>query len=191
MDNNDIRYTKALENIREVRKQRTADVRAEKVALEALKADGEKARKIRRSLQELRNRIETKKQEAVNVDEELNRVSREINSLLEVFRKAEVIESQIKQLDHQRGVIEQNMAEIGSGLTDRSETDEELQRMLDDLNMRTRSDEETFGDLEIDKHRVERHIQVARDAISAKHTAIGRLEAAADVRALKYLSYST
>lgn len=171
-----------MENIKEVRKQRAADVRAEKVALEALKADGEKARKIRRSLQDLRNRIETKKEEASAVDEELNRVSHEINTLLEVFRRAEAIENQIKQLDHQRGVIQQNMTEISSSLTERSESDEELQRMLGELSMRTRTDEEAFADLDIEKGRYERHIQTARDAISAKHTAIGRLEAAAEVK---------
>ncbi|KAI7851925.1 AAA domain-containing protein [Circinella umbellata] len=174
------RYTKALATIKDNRKELTQENKVETVALSALKNDTEKARKITRILSDLKTRVINKKQQAAEIDEELDETTSEINSLLEKYREAEKIEGQIRQLIHEEKIARENMNELGKNLTERSETDEELQMLLDSISGQAQKDDETRQDLEFEAKRVDRQLNTARETISSKLTTMGRLEAAAE-----------
>ena len=152
----------------------------ETVALAALKNDTEKARKITRTLSDLKRRVIDKKQHAAEIDEDLDETTHQINSLLEKYREAEEIEGQIRQLIHEEKIARENMNEIAKDLTERSETDEELQALLDSISDQAQKDDETRQDLEFEAKRVDRQLNTTRETISSKLTSMGRLEAAAE-----------
>lgn len=177
MDN---RYTKALTKIKDDRKAKAQDIRVDKVAVTGLKADIEKAHKIKRALDEMRNRTNVKRDEVKDLDEQLDETTAEINSLLEKYREAEQVQNQIVQLEHRRSGLVESMNEISKGLTARNETDGELKDMLTALNREVEQDEEVRQDIEHEKTRLQRQVQGTRDAISSKLTSMGRLQAAAE-----------
>ncbi|KAI9246882.1 hypothetical protein BDA99DRAFT_259122 [Phascolomyces articulosus] len=175
------RYTKALATIKDNRKELTQENKVETVALAALKNDTEKARKITRVLSDLKTRVEAKKEEASQIDQELDETTHQINTLLEKYREAEAIESQIRQLMHEEKVARDNMAEVEKDLAERTESDDQLRELLATISVQARTDEETRQDLEFEAKRTDRQLNTAREAISSKLTTMGRLEAAAEV----------
>lgn len=181
-----VRWTKALDGIKDIRKERAQHVRVEKVALDALKSDLEKSKKIRSSLTELRGCIDEKRRTAADIDDKLNRVTHELNSLLELYRKAEAIQSRISQIENQKEIILGNIADLSQNITERTESDEQLRELLASVQRRAQTDEEKREDLEFEKTRLDRLIQNNRDAISAKLTSLGRLQATAEVNRVAY-----
>ncbi|KAI9320740.1 AAA domain-containing protein [Dichotomocladium elegans] len=174
------KYTKALAKIKDDRKEKAADIRVDKVQVTTLKSDVDKAQKIQRSLGELRNRTDAKREEAKQLDGELDETTQQINSLLEKFRQAEKVSNEISQLKHRKSTLQETIDEIGKNIQDRQETDEELKTLLAALSSEVEKDEEIRRDNEYECLRIEQHIQSTRDAIASKLTSIGRLQAASE-----------
>lgn len=175
------RYTKALESIRDIRKKHAQDIRVERATLDALKSNTEKARRLRHTLRELEQRAASQREVAAHVEQQLNQATSELNALLDVYQAAQEISGKISQVTHEKRIIESNMQEIQKTLTVRHESYDELKDMLDNLSKQTRNDEDTRKDYEFEQTRLERQLQSARDAISAKLTELGRLQAAQEV----------
>lgn len=169
-----------MTKIKDDRKTKAQDIRVDKVAVTGLKADIEKAHKIKRALDEMRNRTNVKREEVKDLDEQLDETTAEINSLLEKYREAEQVQNQVVQLEHRRSGLIESMDEISKGLTTRNESDEELKDMLTALEREVEQDEEVSQEIEFQKTRLQRQVQGTRDAISSKLTSMGRLQAAAE-----------
>ncbi|KAI8388332.1 uncharacterized protein BYT42DRAFT_491740 [Radiomyces spectabilis] len=174
------KYTKALDSIKDIRKKKAQEIRVDQVKLEQLKTDIEKAQRLRYNIDDLQKRMANKQEQIATVDQQLNETAHEIDSLLQVFQRAEAIESRLAQTQHQKKMLQDTMQDIAKNLTERHESDEEIRELLTQYQSRSNTDEEAKEDLMFEKSRIERQLQTARSAISEKLTAVGRLEAAAE-----------
>ncbi|KAG0182787.1 DNA repair protein rad50 [Apophysomyces sp. BC1034] len=174
------RYTKALQNMKELRKKRAEDVRVDQVTLDSITVDTKKAKKVKRTVEELENRMNTRRAEAERLEIQLEETAKEIKSLEGIYKQAEALESQLAQIEHERKVMDRNMEEMAKTLTERNESEDELRGLLKSLKERSLVDEEVKQDLEYELTRLKRKIQNGRDKIASMLTNVGRLQAEAD-----------
>ncbi|ORX46471.1 hypothetical protein DM01DRAFT_340876 [Hesseltinella vesiculosa] len=174
------KYTKALDSIKDIRKERVQDIRVDQVKLDGLKTDSSKAQRLRTTVTDLESQTAAKKQRIEDQEEQIHQVSQEIEQLLDTYQRAKSLDSKLAQLKHQKQIHQQNMRELKDGLTQRDESEEQLARLLEDQSKKSAADESTRQRLMDERQHLVSQLQKTRQSLTSKLTEIGRLQAAAD-----------
>ncbi|OCF37294.1 DNA repair protein RAD50 [Kwoniella heveanensis BCC8398] len=133
------KYTKALDNIKALRKERTAELKVDKEKLKFMKSDKDKAERVREELQDAINKENSKQTDLDKLKEELERIKvrnaefyNEAREFREIFEKSEALKDKEK-------MYEENRAHALNTMTVMTETTEELQHMFSNFDSHLRS----------------------------------------------------
>ncbi|GAC97185.1 DNA repair protein RAD50 [Pseudozyma hubeiensis SY62] len=122
------RYTKALDNIKSLRKDRTVQLKVDKAALEGLKVDKDRADTIKTKLTHLQADLAQKEAKLEDLNDEI-RVKTVQNSKFydEATRFREIV-SRAETLEEKERLHKENMEALQASMTPIKDTDEELQQ---------------------------------------------------------------
>jgi DNA repair protein RAD50 len=172
------RYQVALENIKDIRKESTQEIRVNTVRLEALKADAAKAKKVRSTLTQMNQQLMAKTETLQTIESKIERVDQDSQRLIEALRSVELTADQIQQIINKKDFYTSTMQSIESHITPRSESTEQLIELLRQHHIKEGKNQEEKSTIAQEKSQLERRLKQVQEALSQKHLVMGRLEAA-------------
>ncbi|CAG8803990.1 17531_t:CDS:2, partial [Racocetra persica] len=113
-------------------KKQAQKLREDKISLEQLRIEKERAAKIEERLNSDQARAEELQQKMVVLNEQKDKNSQEINELIETIRKLDDINSDLIIKNKERTAVEKQIEELSSTLSEMHESDEELVRIRQD-----------------------------------------------------------
>lgn len=171
------RYQGVLENIKVVRKEKTNEVNVGNARLEGLKADTLKAKKIRTTVTQMKQQLAAKSESLQTIETKLERVQNDSGKLEDLFRTLNLTADQIQQIINKRDFFQSTLNSLETHITPRSESTEELQRMLSNHRSSQTATNQKKNQINEDKSKLERQLNKARQDLAQKHTIMGRLDA--------------
>ncbi|KAI9302405.1 hypothetical protein BJ944DRAFT_242399 [Cunninghamella echinulata] len=176
------KYTKALDSIKEIKKERNQEIRVDHARLDSLKADTTKSRRLKTEVKELKKRSEHKKQQIENADQKIHDIANQMDQLLEVCHHYEEILNNIKQIEHQKQMYHDQINELQGSILEHQhhESDNELEQLLAIQSSKAIANEETRQRLINEKDQFEHQLGQLRNSVSSKLTEMGRLQASAE-----------
>lgn len=121
------KWTKAIDNIKVLRKDRTNDLKVAKAELEALKTDRDRSEQLKIKKTKLSETLEDKKKKLEELDDEIRRVTKENKQFYDSAVKFREIVSQAETLEDRRKLHQENRDSIQKSMKEMKETDDELQ----------------------------------------------------------------
>jgi DNA repair protein RAD50 len=182
------KYTKALVNIKDLRKSRTENLRVEMQKLQAMTSDKEKAAKIRKTVALMKNEMAKKGQSVADLDQQMHDVAAEIDSLLAKVQELQSLEAKLEQKVHQMQVTGENRDELAANMKMMSQSDTELERMKEQHQSRITADEEAKKHISEEQDELERQLKGYQQQVLNKMTELGKLQAEKDVGHCEYMS---
>jgi DNA repair protein RAD50 len=179
------KYTKALTNIKDLRKYRTENLRVDNQKLQSAASDKEKAAKIRKTLALMNNQMTKKREEVTEVDQKMHDVSSEIDSLLLKVQEFQSLDNRLNQKIHQMQVTGENRDELASNMTMMTQSDRELERMREQHQSRISADEEARQVIKAEQAELELQLKQYQQQVLAKVAELGKLEAEKTVSSLQ------
>ncbi|EPB90372.1 hypothetical protein HMPREF1544_02738 [Mucor circinelloides 1006PhL] len=174
------RFTAALDNIKEIRKEAAADIKMGNVQLEALQNDTKKAKRVRSNLTELNQQMAAKNETLQTIETKLAQIEAEINRLTASLSDNQEAHDKIRQLMNQRDFFESTMRSIEAHIEPREESTEQLQHLLQEHRIKEDKNQEEKSTVTLEKSKLERQLKRIQDELSQKQVAMGRLDAARD-----------
>ncbi|KAI8898254.1 hypothetical protein BC833DRAFT_620511 [Globomyces pollinis-pini] len=127
------RYTKALDNIKHIRKKQAIDIKVDQTQLESDRIDKERAAKLRVELSKTETSIQ-KGQERINELDGQNgliqNLENELNSVIERRQEISQLRNRIDQFQLEREMILKNIETLSTNLTILPHTDEDLEKVM-------------------------------------------------------------
>lgn len=174
------RFTAALDNIKEIRKEAAADIKMGNVQLEALQNDTKKAKRVRSNLTELNQQMAAKNETLQTIETKLAQIEAEINRLTASLSDNQEAHDKIRQLMNRRDFFESTMRSIEAHIEPREESTEQLQHLLQEHRIKEDKNQEEKSTVTLEKSKLERQLKRIQDELSQKQVAMGRLDAARD-----------
>ncbi|KAL9555627.1 hypothetical protein MBANPS3_002284 [Mucor bainieri] len=174
------RFTAALDNIKEIRKETAADIKLGNVQLEALQNDTKKAKRIRSTLTELNQQMAAKNETLQTIETKLAQIEAEINQLTSSLSDNQEAHDKIRQLMNQREFFQSTMRSIEAHIVPRDESTEQLQHLLEEHRIKEDRNQEEKSAVTLQRSKLERQLKRVQDELSQKQVAMGRLDAARD-----------
>ncbi|CAO3610690.1 unnamed protein product [Mucor fragilis] len=174
------RFTAALDNIKEIRKETAADVKLGNVQLEALQSDTKKAKRIRSTLTELNQQMTAKNETLQTIETKLAQIETEINRLTASLSDNQEAHDKIRQLVNQRDFFQSTMRSIEAHIVPREESTAQLQHLLEEHRIKEDRNQEEKSAVTLERAKLERQLKRVQDELSQKQVAMGRLDAARD-----------
>ncbi|KAK4520801.1 ribosomal protein S23 [Mucor velutinosus] len=174
------RFTAALDNIKEIRKETATDIKLGNVQLEALKNDTKKAKRIRSNLTELNQQMTAKNETFQTIEIKLAQIEAEISRLNASLKDNQEAHDTIRQLLNQRDFFQSTMRSIEAHIVPREESTEQLQHLLEEHRIKEDKNQEEKSRVSLERSKLERQLKAAQDELSKKQVAMGRLDAARD-----------
>ncbi|KAG4300971.1 hypothetical protein PCK1_002670 [Pneumocystis canis] len=128
-----LRYTKALDQIKNLRKEQTTTIKIDEVKLEHYKSGREKADKIRKSSDEIIEKITRNQTKANTLDKQIQLNLAEQDDLFCSGKKIEHVISEIERLKHEKHLLLNTLNDLGNNITHYEETNQELENMLENF----------------------------------------------------------
>ncbi|EOA91394.1 DNA repair protein rad50 [Exserohilum turcicum] len=172
-----LKYTKAIENIKLIRKARNVDLGQLKIIEANAKEDKSRAKKSEDRQAKLFDEIEKLRETYTQVDAKCTEAQQKAS---DAFNHAARFEQIVAQLDAKRmtlGINQQNVAELQDNLKELAESDEELQDMLDQYEERVATYSTQVTEFKEQYLELKNKLEERRDALGAKQSEIGKYEA--------------
>lgn len=172
-----MKYTKAIENIKTIRKNQNIELGKLKIIEAHAKEDKERARKSEDRQAQLFDEIEALRATYTTVDAECEEAQRKANN---AYNSAARYEQIVAQLNGKRITFNANkesVATLQDNLKQMAESDEELQSMLDQYEERVSTYASQSGDLRQQYGDLKHDLEENRDLLGAKQGEIGKYEA--------------
>ncbi|KAK9728775.1 DNA repair protein rad50 [Basidiobolus ranarum] len=126
------RYTKALNNIKDLRKEQAIEIRLDTQSRDSLKANTEKAEKVRAFLNDISENIESTGKQTSILDVQLKEVTERISHLVETNSESERLDIKISQLTYKKKTLEEKCDDLLNEFTEFTESDEELRELMEE-----------------------------------------------------------
>lgn len=172
------RYQVALENIKDIRKEKAQEILMGNTRLEALKSDTVKAKKIRVTLTQMTQQADAKNQSLDTIESKIHSVGERVAKLNDIFREINLTEDQIQQIINKKDFYQSTLNSLEAHITPRTESTEELKKLLEQHRASQSDSESGKAKINSDKIRLERQLKKTQEELSRKHLLMGRLEAA-------------
>ncbi|RAR12267.1 dna repair protein rad50 [Stemphylium lycopersici] len=172
-----MKYTKAIDNIKMIRKARNVDLGQLKIIEANAKEDKSRAVKSEDRQARLFDEIEKLRETYTDVDAKCTDAKQKAS---DAFSHAARFEQIVAQLEAKRMTLEinqQNVAELQDSLKELAESDEELQDMLDQYEERVATYSTQSAELREQYGHLKEELEGNRDALGAKQSEIGKYEA--------------
>ncbi|KAG9296018.1 hypothetical protein G9A89_011870 [Geosiphon pyriformis] len=175
------RYTKALEAIKILKKQKTIELKEEEMKLAHLSQNKEKADKLSiRQEALLRNAGEYKKKVEV-LETTVEETSKLIEGLLEAIHKLNMLKAQLKEKKNEQSFLESRIKIVSETLKELHESDEELKRLYEEYSTKVNTNDETKQDLQKKKDQISSEISHLRSDLNTLHLKLGKFQAQYEV----------
>ncbi|KAH8150090.1 uncharacterized protein LAJ45_05776 [Morchella importuna] len=172
-----LKYTKAIDNIKVLRKKQNEELGKLKILLEQYRVDKDRGEKAKRRSDELHEEIERMRVEVIQLNRMMSENSRQQQ---ELFSKAKGFEEIIATLQAKRQearTMESSLIERSDHLTHLEESDEDLQRMQHEYGARMKTYQDHITTKEAAHLEASRELERARDRLSIKLKEEGRIQA--------------
>ncbi|KAI8609862.1 hypothetical protein BC830DRAFT_1148567 [Chytriomyces sp. MP71] len=178
------RYTKALESIKQLRKDQASQIKVDQNELEHLKADKERADRLETDKAEIDEKIE----EAVNRKQvleggEIEQVHRQLRNLEREQQQIQNVYAQVQQHEMKRNMLATSINELKESIELYEDSDDQLKTMLDQFQDSVAKHEQDLAQLE--DLASEATIATSRKEhdISKLHTLKGQMQAEVEAHA--------
>ncbi|KAL1922188.1 uncharacterized protein VTP21DRAFT_9727 [Calcarisporiella thermophila] len=172
-----IRYTKAYDSIRTVRKEMVQELKLDQQKLDFLQVDRKRADKATSELEQARKNIARIEERSAKVESDLADVTHQCNELLEKYGEHEKIKARLDQLLHEKSVMEATLTDLEENFTPLNESEEELQKLVEEQRRKIESHDKVRSECEATVQEITGNITQLRRELSNKHTNQGRLVA--------------
>lgn len=150
------KFTKALDNIKSLRKEYSTDIKLQEKEVQHLKVEKDRGEKAEKKADELRSDVKKYQEDTDMLQQEISQVNEESNKLFESNREFQNILYRLQNLQHNRSTIVDSIKRVSQGLEKRSESDSELQSLIDNFETQVeerKQKKEEFED-KIDNERI-------------------------------------
>lgn len=124
------RYTKALESIKNVRKDLASELRLEQQKLDFLRSDLDKANKLRHNRESTQDRIKEAEGQIQSLDLQIESVNAVLARHNDDLAALNSLVSEHERMQHELVMTEQSRQDMLANIREMTETDEELQAIL-------------------------------------------------------------
>jgi DNA repair protein RAD50 len=172
-----MKYTKAIDNIKKIRKDRNVELGQLKIIEANAKEDKTRAAKSEKRQADLFDEIETLRESYNDVDEKCTEAQRQHR---DAYTHAARFDQIVVQLDAKRMTLDinkQNVAELQDSIKELAESDSELQDMLDQYEERVATYSTQAKEFRDQYLELKNDLEDNRDALGAKQSEIGKYEA--------------
>lgn len=171
------KYTKAIDNIKILQKNKKIELLEQKKHEEHMKSNNEKAKKLRKRMEELDEQYEKLSSERDDFSNQQHEATRKTEEFWKKMGAAELIVGELVGKRITRQGKEESVQTLRENLNEMSDTDEELQAMLEQYEERIQLHEE-----DLEKHKVHyqqgaEDVDSARSKLGAKEREVGSHEA--------------
>ncbi|KAI9347155.1 AAA domain-containing protein [Zopfochytrium polystomum] len=175
------RYTKALENIKSLKKDQQASSKGDETHLSHLAEKKTKADEVTRELQAMEARIFAANERKAELEAgEIEKVSSQLRGLEKEQQGIQKVEAELRQKEMKRDLIQGVVDELTESITVLDDSDDRLQQMLSDQQKSVKQQQSEMDDLERKGEKVQMDLSVVESSIAEKLTRIGQLKAEAD-----------
>ncbi|BFZ57441.1 DNA repair protein rad50 [Savitreella phatthalungensis] len=175
-----LKYTKALDQIKTVRKEQLAQVKIDTVQLRADEKNKERAERIRCKSDELLERISTLRTRITSLDQQMTEATAEQDRL---FRSGQEFERTMAELDkfhHERKVLQDNLRETARDVEEYDEDEEALVAMQADYVRNVARYAGRIEAAKVNRQELQQTLVTQRRLLEAAMTDEGKLRAEAD-----------
>ncbi|KAG4305192.1 hypothetical protein PORY_001362 [Pneumocystis oryctolagi] len=170
-----LRYTKALDQIKNLRKEQTTAIKIDEVTLEHYKSNKEKADKIKKSSDEIVEKITKSQTKANALDKQIQLNLSEQDELFHSGKKIEHVISEIERLKHEKHLLLNTLNDLGNNITHYEETNQELENMLKNFEKKE-EDTLTLINLKKNEHEnLKKQIAFSRNELGISMSEEGKL----------------
>lgn len=171
------RYTKAVDTLKGLKKELAAELKLEQQKLDFLKADKEKAGKIRFEVEKATSRERDSRSRIAAIETQMESVTAAINRLTTELHSLVGLQAELERLMHDLEMAKVSKDDLLKGLTMMTEPDEILQRLLEEHNQRANNDDAHLLALKAEKSEMEDRISEESRRMNSKITELGVMEA--------------
>lgn len=175
-----LKYTRAIENIKVMQKKQRQELELFKKDEEAAKVNKDRGKKIEGQATALSTECDELRKQHDDFKDRITQASRNAEAAWEKVGKAELIVGELKGKRIQRDTKDESVKNIRESLNEMSDSDEELQRMLEQYDERV---QHLQADETSQRERYQglgEEMQQARGRVSAKERECGSYEAQAE-----------
>ncbi|KAI5850625.1 AAA domain-containing protein [Tricharina praecox] len=172
-----LKYTKAIDNIKVLRKKQNEELGKLRILLEQYRTDKDRAEKAKRRSDELHEEIETMRVRVTNLSTELQSIAQEQKTLFETARGFEHTLATL-EMKRQEAVSKQShLQELSQHMDFLEDSDEKLHEMHDDYERRLRSYEQHVQNKKAAYNQLKVKLEQVRTQLGNKLTEEGRIQA--------------
>lgn len=175
-----LKYTKALDQIKSVRKDQLVTVKVESAVLERYKVDKERAAKIQTDSEELADKIDSLGSRVRSLDKQMSEALQEQNDLFNSGQAFEGIIADLGKFRHEKRIMEESYKDLSRNITEYEESDDELKDMQANFARNMAKQEETIDNLRRQAQSTKRTVAISRDQLNQAFTREGQLRAEAE-----------
>ncbi|CAN6627038.1 DNA repair protein Rad50p [Trichomonascus vanleenenianus] len=179
------KFTKALDNIKTLRKEYAADIKLQEKDKQHLKSDKDRAEKAQSKADQLVADLETYKEQVRELQLEMDQTTKQLNELFQSKQEFQQVLYKLEQLQHSKKSYKESIARLSSAVTELPESTEELQGKLDNFSFQTDSRRQAKLEMEDSLNNVKIDLQDIRKKYNAKIVREGQLTAAKEAHESK------
>ncbi|KAE8854763.1 hypothetical protein PTNB73_10412 [Pyrenophora teres f. teres] len=172
-----MKYTKAIENIKSIKKDRNIDLGQLKIIEANAKEDKTRAKKSEDRQAKLFDEIEKLRETYTDLDAKCTEAQQKASDSYNHAARFEQIVAQLEAKRMTLNINKQNVAELQDSMKELGESDEELQSMLDQYEERVATYAAQVAELKEEYLDFKQLLDKNRGALGAKQSEIGKYEA--------------
>lgn len=172
------RYTKALENMKALRKDKQAQIKVDENELSHLKADKERADQVNRDIKEVEAKIgEATRRKTELESGEISTVMGQLRGLEKEQQEIQKLDAEIRQQEMKRDLVQVVIQELEGSIAIMHESDDVLANMLAQRQILVKKEQDELNTLEARSERVGFDLSVSDSQMGALLTSVGQLQA--------------
>jgi DNA repair protein RAD50 len=172
-----LKYTKAIDNIKKIRKDRNIQLGQLRIIEANAKEDKTRAKASEDRQAELYDEIEKLRESYTDVDAKCTEAQQKATDAYDHAARYEVIVQQLKGKRITLEINKRNVAELQDNLKELAESDEELQDMLDQYAQRVDTYSTQATEYKEEYQELKTELEEHRSSLGAKQSEIGKYEA--------------
>ncbi|CAG8554297.1 5706_t:CDS:10, partial [Ambispora leptoticha] len=174
------RYTKALKNIKDLRKSRAAELNVENERLIRCSENKIRAEEIEIQIEAARRKADDHKKKIEDFDKAVASMTSQIDGLMETIRKITDLESRLNEKKSQKSFLETSINDLSASFTELHESDAELQRLHEEYMNKVDVNDSNKRETSMLKDHASNELARLRTALNNVLTRQGNLQAQYD-----------
>lgn len=173
-----LKFTKALDSIKSLRKEKNVEIKLQTQTTEYLKADKERADRAAEKANLLLERIEDYKSQADELETKMEMVTKQSDELFESNQQFQQVLAEVQQLKRDRVVVGEQKERLEKSCTEvLTVSDEELQKQVSEFDSRLDERRETVSELKLQSEEARKVTEGHRTEYNSAIVEVGQWEA--------------